>query len=119
MLEQIFKINIHTKQVELWYENDLLKKRSHDVLMLGINGDPFDYRPKGQIETIVRNIVCDDFTIDRLGTIYATTHVHNSLIRLTSVKDGEYLREEIATLVDGLVGATSCVFSRTYQDRAR
>jgi sugar lactone lactonase YvrE len=144
MLGRIFKINIHTKQVELWYENDLLKKRSHDLLMPGINGirrcsvdgslyltntdraiilrlaiDPFDYRPKGQLETIVRHIVCDDFTIDRTGVIYATTHVHNSLMRLTPVKDGEYLREELATLADGLAGATSCVFGRTYHDRTR
>jgi hypothetical protein len=142
MLGQIFKINVLTKHVELWYENDLLKKRSHDPLMPGINGirrcavdgslyltntdralifrlavDPFDYRPKGQLQTIVRNIVCDDFTVDRMGTIYATTHVHNSLMRLTPVKDGEYLKEDIATLADGLAGATSCVFGRTYQDR--
>jgi hypothetical protein len=143
-LGQIYKINIRTKQVELWYENDLLKKRSHDILMPGINGirrssvdgclyltntdraiilrltiDPFDYRPKGQLEIVVRNIVCDDFTVDRLGTIYATTHVHNSLMRLTPIKDGEYLKEEIATLTDGLAGATSCVFGGKYQDRTR
>ena len=143
-LGQIFKINIHTKQVELWYENDLLKKRSHDLHMPGINGirrcsvdgylyltntdralilrlaiDQFDNRPKGQLEIIVRNIVCDDFSIDRIGAIYVTTHVHNSLIRLTPIKDGEYLREEIATLADGLAGVTSCVFGRTYQDRTR
>ncbi|CAF0747818.1 unnamed protein product [Rotaria sp. Silwood1] len=37
MLEQIFKINIHTKQVELWYENDLLKNHSHDILIPDIN----------------------------------------------------------------------------------
>ena len=144
MLGQIFKINTQTKQAELWYENDLLKRRSHDVHVPGINGirrcaidgcvyltntdraiilrlevDPFDYRPKGQLETIVRNIVCDDFTIDRMGTIYATTHAHNSLVRLTPVKDGEYLREEIATVTEGLAGATSCAFGRTYQDRIR
>jgi hypothetical protein len=144
MLGQIFKINIHTKQVELWYENDLLKKRSHDPQIPGVNGirrcsidgsvylsntdraillrlavDPFDYRPKGKLETIARNIVCDDFTIDRLGAIYATTHIHNSLMRLTPVKDGEYLREDIATLTEGLAGSTSCVFGRTYQDRTR
>lgn len=142
MLGQIFKINIHTKSAELWYENDLLKRRSHDVHVPGINGirrcaidgcvyltntdralilrlevDPFDYRPKGQLEILVRNIVCDDFTIDRTGAIYATTHAHNSLMRLTPVKDGEYLREEVAT--EGLAGATSCVFGRTYQDRTR
>ena len=144
MLGQIFKINVHTKQVEVWYANDLLKKRSHDLLMPGINGiqrcavdgclyltntdramilriaiDPFDYRPTGTLEIIVKNIVCDDFTIDRTGAIYATTHVHNSLMRLTLVKDGEYLREELATLADGLAGATSCVFGRTYHDRTR
>ncbi|UJR32962.1 hypothetical protein I4U23_020425 [Adineta vaga] len=144
MLGHIFKINTHTKKVELWYKNDLLKNRSHDILMPGINGirrcsvdgylyltntdralifrlavDPFDYRPRGQLETIVRNIVCDDFTIDCMGTIYATTHVHNSLMRLTPIKDGEYLKEEIGTLADGLAGATSCVFGRTYQDRTR
>ncbi|CAF0745949.1 unnamed protein product [Adineta steineri] len=143
-LGQIFKINVHTKQVELWYESDLLKKSSHDIHMPGINGirrcsvddylyltntdraiilrlaiDPFDYRPKGQLQIILRNIVCDDFTIDRMGTIYATTHVHNSLMRLTPVKDGEYLKEEIATLADGVAGATSCIFGRTYQDRTR
>jgi len=144
MLGQIFKINLQTKQSELWYENDLLKRRSHNIHVLGINSirrysidgciyltntdraiilrlaiDSFDYRPKEQLETIVRNIVCDDFTIDRLGTIYATTHAHNSLIRLTPIKDGEYLREEIATIADGLAGATSCIFGRTYHDRTR
>jgi hypothetical protein len=144
MLGQIFKINIYTKQVELWYENDLLKKRSHEILMPGINGirrcsidgclyiintdraiilrltiDSFNYQPKGELETIVRNIVCDDFTIDRLGTIYATTHAHNSLMRLTPVKDGEYLKEEIGIITDGLAGATACIFGRTYHDRTR
>ena len=29
--------------------------------------DPFDYRLKRQLETIVKNIVCDDFIIDRMG----------------------------------------------------
>ncbi len=121
-----------------------LDKYLHDLLMPGINGirrcsidgyiyitntdralilrlavDPFNYRPKGQLETIVQNIVCDDFTIDHLGTIYATTHAHNSLMRLTPIKDGEYLKEEIAIFTDGLAGATSCVFGRTYQDRTR
>jgi len=77
MLGQIFKINLQTKQSELWYENDLLKRRSHDIHVPGINGirrcsidgciyltntdraiilrlaiDPFDYRPKEQIETM-------------------------------------------------------------------
>lgn len=143
-LGQIYKIDIRTKQVELWYENDLLKKLSHELLIPGVNGiqrsavddylyltntdraiilrlaiDPYDYRPKGQLEIVQRNIVCDDFTIDRSGTIYATTHVHNSLMRLTPIKDGEYLKEEIGTLADGLAGATACIFGRTYQDRTR
>lgn len=142
MLGKIFKINVQTKQVEVWFTNDLLKKQSNDLFSPGINGirrsavddylyfsntdralmlrlaiDPFDYRPKGQLETIAKNIVCDDFTIDQMGAIYATTHVQNSLMRLTQVKDGEYLREELGTLADGLAGATSCIFGRTYRDR--
>lgn len=142
ILGHIYKINIRTKQVELWYENDLLKHRTRDVLVPGVNGirhcsidnsiyltntdralllrlpiNPFDYRPKGQLETIVRNLVCDDFSIDRVGTIYATTHAHNSLVRLTLIQNGEYLREDIANIVDGFAGATSCAFGRTYQDR--
>jgi hypothetical protein len=142
MLEQIFKANVHTKQVEVWYINDLLKKQSQELLTPGINGirrsamdhylylsntdrtmmfrlaiDPFDYRLKGQLETIVKNIICDDFTIDRMRGIYATTHVQNSLMRLTTVKDGGDMREELRMLVDGLAGVTSCVFGRTYEDR--
>ena len=142
LLGRIYKINVQTKQVELWYENDLFKARTHDGFVPGINGirycstdnslyftntdralilrlkiNSFDSRPTGELETIVRNLVCDDFTIDYLGTIYATTHAHNSLIRLTFVQDDEYLREDIATITDGLAGATSCVFGRTYQDR--
>ena len=142
MLEQIFKANVHTKQVEVWYINDLTKKQSQELLTPGINGirrsamdhylylsntdrammfrlpiDPFDDRLEGQLETIVKNIVDDDFTIDGTGAIFATTHVQNSLMRLTPVDDGGYMREELRMLVDDLAGAISCVFGRTYQDR--
>jgi hypothetical protein len=100
-------------------DNYLYLTNTDRAMILRLAIDRFDYRPKGQLEVIVQNIVCDDFSIDRIGAIYVTTHVHNSLIRLTPVKDGEYLREEIATLADGLAGVTSCVFGRTYQDRTR
>ena len=127
MLEQIFKANVHTKQVEVWYINDLLTSGINGIrrsamdhylylsntdraMMFRLAIDPFDYRLKGQLETIVKNI-------DRMGAIYATTHVQNSLMRLTPVKDGGDMREELRMSVDGLAGATSCVFGRTYQDR--
>ncbi len=57
----------------------------------------------------------DDFAIDDDGTIYATTHVYNSLIRMAS--DGTLAT--VATAEQGMTGSTAVAFGRAQGDRRR
>jgi predicted ester cyclase len=54
----------------------------------------------------------DDFTIDRAGSIYATTHVFNTVVKIAP--DGSL--EVVATAEEGVIGPTSTAFGRREGD---
>lgn len=57
----------------------------------------------------------DDFAIDDDGTVYGTTHVYNSLIRIAP--DGTL--STVATAAQGMTGSTAVAFGRAPGDRRR
>jgi outer membrane protein assembly factor BamB len=57
----------------------------------------------------------DDFVIDDDGTLYGTTHVYNSLIRIAP--DGTL--STVATAEQGMIGSTAVAFGRVRGDRRR
>lgn len=63
----------------------------------------------GPAEVLHRDVFIDDFAIDAAGRIFATTHTHNTVIRL----DPDRSLTVIATLAQGMQGATSAAFGRT------
>jgi hypothetical protein len=71
--------------------------------------------PVGAIETLATNVNFDDFAIDTAGNVYATTHVLNSVQKLTP--DGRLTT--IAGLDQGLAGSTSAFFGTAKGQRNR
>lgn len=69
--------------------------------------------PVGGPELLASDVNFDDFAIDKMGNVYATTHILNSVQKLTP--KGELTT--IAGLAQGLAGSTSAVFGRTRSTR--
>jgi sugar lactone lactonase YvrE len=57
----------------------------------------------------------DDFVVERDGTIYGTTHVYNSLVRIAP--DGALTT--VASAEQGMTGSTAVAFGRAPGDRRR
>jgi hypothetical protein len=72
------------------------------LLRLPINRDG----SAGAVQTVARNVFLDDFAIARDGTVYGTTHIFDSVIRIRP--NGEVTT--IATHDQGLLGPTSAYF---------
>jgi sugar lactone lactonase YvrE len=72
------------------------------LLRLPINRDG----SAGAVETVARNVFLDDFAVARDGTVYGTTHVFDSVIRIRPSGDVT----TIATHDQGLLGPTSAYF---------
>ena len=66
----------------------------------------------GDPEVILNDILLDDFAIDTKGNIYAATHIHNSVIRITPQNEITQLAGE----PQGLAGSTAIAFGRTPAD---
>lgn len=60
----------------------------------------------GAVKAIARDVFLDDFAVARDGTVYGTTHIFDSVIRIRP--DGEVTT--IATHDQGLLGPTSAAF---------
>lgn len=67
----------------------------------------------GGINVVAEGLRGDDMAFDALGNLYVTTHIHNSLVRLSPT--GE--RVAIAGPEQGMPGSTSCAFGRRADDR--
>lgn len=72
------------------------------LLRLPINRDG----SAGALETVASNVFLDDFAIARDGTVYGTTHIFDSVIRIRP--DGGVTT--VATAAQGLLGPTSAYF---------
>jgi sugar lactone lactonase YvrE len=73
-------------------------------LMAGQPGEPVIY---------LDDINLDDFAIDTDGTIYATTHIFNSVIEIKPGRPASV----IADIEHGLAGSTAAMLGRTDSDR--
>jgi hemoglobin len=123
---KLFRYNIHTNTSDVWLEHDLLKKITDNPYMPAANGIK-KYQDQlfisntdkkllltisvvndepGELQTWLSNINIDDFAIDDQGNIYATTHIYNSVIKITPDKNISVIASE----AQGLAGSTAAAF---------
>nr|WP_298373700.1 hypothetical protein [uncultured Halomonas sp.] len=129
-LGRIYQIDLTSGEVAIWLEDDALAPNpERSELLPGANGiklyDGAVYvsnssrmsllrillqgedQRAGAIETVVDNIVLDDFTLATDGTVYGTTHIYDSVVRIEP--DGT--SSVIATAEDGVAGSTDVAFA--------
>ncbi len=70
-------------------------------------------RRPGPPSVIAGNLRADDLAFDAEGSVYATTHMQYSLVRLTRAGT----RATLAGPAEGMVGSTAAAFGRTSADR--
>ncbi len=70
-----------------------------------------DGRP-GSPEVVLTQVNLDDFALDVQGNLYGTTHVYNSVVRITP--DSQLT--VIAKAEQGVIGSTALAFGRTSTD---
>ncbi len=67
----------------------------------------------GEPETVSEHVVLDDFAIAANGTIYGTTHIFDSVVRIE--QDGSVTT--VARAEQGVAGSTAAAFGRRAEDR--
>jgi hypothetical protein len=134
VLGVIYRVFVHEGRLEKWLQHDLFTKPS-DSQTPGINGikvhngsvfcsntdartiihvDLADGQPKGEPTLLYHDIGVDDFAIDEKGSIYAATHVYQSVIKI----DPDGKRARIAGGPDSAIvaGTTAAAFGRAPGD---
>lgn len=133
-LGAIWEFNATQKSAKVWLEHDLLDRRSLENPIPAVNGLKIfqgvlyasntqyqhivripissDGNP-GTTEIFVQNANIDDFAFDVQGNLYGTTHIYNSVVRITP--DGTMAT--IAEAEQGMMGSTALAFGRTERDR--
>jgi hypothetical protein len=125
----IWQLDLSTHQVSLWLEHSLLARSEPDAVFPAVNGLKIfeqrlyasntqqqtliripileQYQP-GEPEIWVEGINLDDFAFDIAGNLYGTTHVFNSLVKISP--QGEVT--VVATAAQGMVGNTAAAFGK-------
>ncbi|XGV97686.1 MAG: SMP-30/gluconolactonase/LRE family protein [Leptolyngbya sp. BL-A-14] len=67
----------------------------------------------GEPEIFVQNANIDDFAFDKAGNLYGTTHVFNSVVRISPAGSVT----TIAQAAQGMVGTTAVAFGKTEGNR--
>jgi sugar lactone lactonase YvrE len=127
---EIFQVSLESGEVTVWFSHELLTKVTTFPLLPGGNGlQIFDrhvyvsntdralflripLRPDGgagEIDVVADQLRADDFAFDTDGSAYLTTHIENSLVRLSP--GGE--RAALAGAEQGMPGCTAARFGRT------
>jgi sugar lactone lactonase YvrE len=130
----IWELNISTKAVSIWLEHPELARSSPAEVFPAVNGlkifDNFLYASNTQKQQIVRipllanglagepeiflsGINLDDFAFDQDGNLYGTTHVFNSVVKISRDRS----ITTIAQLEQGMAGSTALAFGRIEGDR--
>jgi hypothetical protein len=127
----IWKIDRDTKQVTPWLQHELLARFDEKNPLPAANGIKVDATRKrvlvsntakqllldiplnangdaGQPKVLRDKVNVDDFVIDFDGTVFATTHVYNSLIRITPDLKVTVLAEG----AQGMTGSTAVAIRR-------
>lgn len=126
----IWELNASTKIVKIWLEHADLERSSSEEVFPAVNGlkiyDNFLYASNTQKQQIVRipilpdglagepeifltGINLDDFAFDQIGNLYGTTHVFNSVVKISR----DRTVTTIAQLEQGVAGSTALAFGRT------
>jgi sugar lactone lactonase YvrE/uncharacterized protein YciI len=130
----IWRVDINTGQAMPWLQHETLAPNPQAPAIPGANGIKLfngaayvtnsgrahvvriplnaDGSP-GEPTIVFDNIVLDDFAFDRSGNLYGTTHIFNSVVRITP--DGQ--RQTIATGEQGVTGSTALAFGSLESDR--
>ena len=130
----LWRVDPTTGTLEKAYAGKVLRARPYIALPPGANGVHFHGRDLyvtvsdqgtllklhlgedgklGAPTVAARGVPADDFAVDGDGTVYLTTHIYNTIVRVTP--DGQ--RMVVADAHDGIVGATDAVFGRSDHDR--
>jgi WD40 repeat protein len=125
----IWELNITARTTKIWLEHPHLARSSDIKEFPAANGikiyDNFAYVSNTEKMQIVRigiegndralkseiwleNVNLDDFAFDVRGNLYGTTHIYNSLVRITP--NGTITT--IATATEGMVGSTAVAFGK-------
>lgn len=93
------------------FNNSLFASNTQRQLLIRI---PLaDNSTPGTPEVFLTNVNLDDFAFDARGNLYGTTHVYNSVIRISSEKQITM----IAEAAQGMAGSTALAFGRGERDR--
>ena len=129
----IWQFDWMTKQISIWLEHSLLARSSDDNPFPGANGIKrfgdtlyvsntermmllkipiLSEQRAGEPTVFVSPTNIDDFAFDVAGNLYATTHIYNSILRITP--EGE--TTAIAQADQGVIGSTAVAFGRKPAD---
>lgn len=130
----IWQLDVSDCSVEIWLEHPLLARSSAEKEFPGVNGLKIhnstlyasntekthlvripiqpDQQP-GKPEIFVPGVNLDDFAFDPHGNLYATTHVFNSVVKISA--DGTITT--VAQAEQGVTGSTALAFGRAVGDR--
>ncbi|MBR8831764.1 MAG: hypothetical protein N5P05_002638 [Chroococcopsis gigantea SAG 12.99] len=130
----IWELNVPRKTVSIWLEHPELARTSPEEVTPGVNGlkiyDNFLYASNtqkkqlvkipiladglaGEPEIFLTGVNIDDFAFDVEGNLYGTTHVFNSVVKITS----DRIVTTIAELQQGMAGSTALAFGTSPGDR--
>lgn len=129
----IWKYDIVSNEAIPWFRHELLTRIDPNNPMPAANGIkkydqtifvsntarnlllaiPLVAGQPGAPEIFLDDVNFDDFAISENGTIYATTHIFNSVVE---IKPGKQL-SVIGSVEHGLAGSTAALLGRTEKDR--
>lgn len=129
----IWEVNVATKTAQIWLEHPLLARSSPEKEFPAVNGLKIfdqvlyasnteqmqlvkipivDGRP-GTPEVFLSPINLDDFAFDHQGNLYGTTHIYNSVVKISP--SGQVTA--IAQAEQGVTGSTALAFGSGDHDR--
>jgi hypothetical protein len=129
----IWQLNVLDRTVRIWLEHPTLARSGPDKEFPAVNGlkifdrvlyasntekmqlvkiPLIDSHP-GEPEIFVAPINLDDFAFDIQGNLYGTTHIYNSVVKISP--QGEVAT--IARAAEGMTGSTALAFGRSEADR--
>ena len=133
----VYQLQISSAKVDVWIQHKLLEKVTDNPLLPGVNGikvykgalylSNTDAKiflraaidasgaSTGKVEILQEKLNVDDFAFDEEGSSYHTTHVFQSVVKLS----GDGTRSRIAGGPDDrtCAGTTAAAFGRTATDR--
>jgi putative intracellular protease/amidase len=125
----IWEIDVSTKTTNIWLEDSLLARSDTSNPFPAVNGIKFynnalfasntqrqlliripvaENHTPGKPEIFLTNVNVDDFAFDVRGNLYGTTHVYNSVIRVSPERE----IATIATAEQGVAGSTALAFGQ-------